>query len=82
MTPLGDGGKRGISWGGMTVFDAGVVGEGGTTAVAEGTGPGGGGSGFGAVLLCVPGSTTVSESWILGLVLLSGCLESAKKRCW
>ena len=44
---------------------------------ADWTGPGGGGWGLFAVVLAVPGSTTVSESWMLGLVLGSGGLKSA-----
>ena len=61
--------------GGMIVL---VVGVTGAIGVAVIIGPGGGGCACVAVLLDVPGSTTVSESCMLGLVFVSGCLLSAK----
>ena len=57
------------------------VGDEGVAGDTEATTPGAGGVGPTAVLLSDPGSTTVSESWMLGLVLGSMALESAKSLC-
>ena len=57
------------------------VGDEGVAGDIEATGPGAGGVGPTAVLLSDPGSTTVSESCMLGLVLGSRVLESAKSLC-
>lgn len=57
------------------------VGDEGVAGDTEATAPGAGGVGPTAVLLSDPGSTTVSESWMLGLVLGSMALESAKSLC-
>ena len=54
------------------------VGDEGVAGDTEATAPGAGGVGPTAVLLSDPGSTTVSESCMLGLVLGSMALESAK----
>ena len=62
------------------VSTVGVTGE-GFIGDAEVTGPGGGGVGPTAVVDCEPGRTTVSESCILGFVLGSVCLSSAKLLC-
>lgn len=63
-------------WGGMVVSELGEAGE---VAVGdtEATGPGGVGVGSVANLLCDPGRTIASESWMLGLVLESGLFVSA-----
>ena len=45
----------------MEVFEVGVAGA-GCAGDAASTGPGGGGCGLVAVVLCVPGRTTTSES--------------------
>ena len=57
------------------------VGDEGVAGDTEATAPGAGGVGPTAVLLSDPGSTTASESCILGLVLGSIALESAKSLC-
>ena len=57
------------------------VGDEGVAGDNEATAPGAGGVGPTAVLLSDPGSTTVSESCMLGLVLGSMALESAKSLC-
>lgn len=73
MTPDGGSGIRGILSGGIVLSAVGVAGV-GSIDVGENTEPGGGGWAFDAVELCVPGSTTVSESWIRGFVLGSSVL--------
>ena len=67
MPPVGVGGTRGTLSGGMVESEVGVAGE-----------PGGGGWACVAVLLEVPGRTTVSESLILAFVFESGFFKSAK----
>ena len=57
------------------VGGAGCIGE------ADSTAPGGGGWGFVAVVLCEPGRTIASESWMLGLVFASLLRLSAKDLC-
>ena len=57
------------------------VGDEGVAGDTEATAPGAGGVGPTAVLLSDPGSTTVSESCMLGLVLESMTLESTKSLC-
>lgn len=59
------------------------VGVGGAGCIGEvdSTAPGGGGWGFVAVVLCEPGRTIASESWMLGLVFASLLLLSAKNLC-
>ena len=64
----------------MADFERGV-GDEGAAGDADNTGPGAGGVGPVAVLLCDPGSTMASESWILGFVLGSTAFESAKDLC-
>ena len=54
------------------------IGDVGDAGDTEGTAPGAGGVGPTAVALCEPGSTIVSESWILGFVLGSTALKSAR----
>lgn len=61
----------------LIVGEVGGAGE-GLAGDAGATGPGGGGVGPTAVLDCEPGRTIVSESCILGLVLGSIRLSSAK----
>ena len=59
------------------------VGVGGAGCIGEvdSTAPGGGGWGFVAVVLCEPGRTIASESWMLGLVFASLLLIFAKDLC-
>lgn len=76
-SPTGGVGTFGTLSGGITVLEDGLTGEAG---VLERMGPGGGGCGCDAVVLSVPGSTTVLESCMLGFVFGSGGLESAEYR--
>ena len=73
----GGGGTNGMFSGRIVVSELGVAGD-GVVGDTEATGPGAGGVGPFAVWLCEPGSTIVSESWMLGLVLGSGFFVSAK----
>lgn len=60
--------------------EVGVAGD-GCVGEAGSTGPGGGGWGLVAVVLCVPGKTMASESWMLGFVFVSMFPLSAKDLC-
>ena len=80
LVPDGVGGMRGTSSSGTAESGRGVGVE-GIAGDGEATGPGAGGVGPTAVVLCEPGSTIASESWILGLVLGSTPLKSAKVLC-
>lgn len=75
----GGGGTSGMFSGEITFS---VLGVAGVKLVGdnEGTGPGGAGVGPLAVWLWDPGRTTVSESWIPGLVFPSFLFESAMDR--
>ena len=78
--PGGVGGMRGTAWSGTAESAIGVGVE-GVAGDNGATGPGAGGVGPTAVVLCEPGSTIASESWILGFVLGSRALEYARYLC-
>lgn len=79
--PGGCGGIKGMFCGGTLVSEAGWAGVGFVGDAGWDTGPGAGGVGPTAVVLFDPGRTMVSESCMLGLVLGSVPLSTAKVLC-
>lgn len=80
LTRGGGGGTRGTLSGAITLFSLGVAGV-GIDGEIEAMGPGAGGAGAVLLVLCDPGSTTASESCMLGFVFRSLLFELEKKAC-